>query len=218
MRHHTLRTALSASAAALTLLVLGDGTATAAAAHTETSAPGSAKVITASHRLDPGKSVNGGTGVAAVRARVCLVIDPSFARVGHVGWMVQDTVHNRWAGGATEVSRGAQPGATPDRAAAGSWSARGTYRAIISTFKTKRAGYEKMRCRYSRHGDAANAVKRFNLSTYRAYSLPTDNCLTRSVEAFKAYSSEFRSLPSGKYTRPNDYYDSTLRGWTTVRL
>lgn len=111
-----------------------------------------------------------------------------------------------------------RPGATPDRAADGSWSDRGTYRAIIDTFKSKRGGYEKMRCRYSRHGDAANALKVSNLSTYRAYSLLRDNCLTRSVGAFKAYSSEFRHLPSDKFTRPNDYYDNTLTGWTTVRL
>lgn len=75
-----------------------------------------------------------------------------------------------------------------------------------------------MRCRYSRHGDADNAVEVFDRSTYRAYDLLTDNCLTRSVAAFKAYSSEFRSLPDGKRTRPNAYYDGTLRGWTTVRL
>lgn len=34
----------------------------------------------------------------------------------------------------------------------------------------------------------------------------------------KAYSSEFRNLPDGKYTRPNAYYDNSLTGWTTVRL
>lgn len=164
-----------------------------------------------------------GAAVAASRARVCLVIDPSYSevgvRLGHVGWMVQDTARNRWVGGATEIGGlGAQPGANPDRAASGSWSERGTYRAIIDTFKAKRGGYEKMRCRYSRHGDADQAVKVFNRSTYRAYYLLTDNCLTRSVAAFKAYSSEFRSLPDGKRTRPNAYYDATLRGWTTVRL
>ncbi|MDF3141538.1 MULTISPECIES: hypothetical protein [unclassified Streptomyces] len=76
-----------------------------------------------------------------------------------------------------------------------------------------------MRCRHSRHGDAKNAFKVFNLSPYRAYSLTTtDNCLTSSVGAFKTYSTEFRHLPSGKYTRPNDYYDHDLKGWTTVRL
>ncbi|MEU0390683.1 hypothetical protein [Streptomyces chartreusis] len=57
----------------------------------------------------------------------------------------------------------------------------------------------------------------FNRSTYRAYDLLTDNCLIRSVAAFKAYSSEFQSLPDGKRIRPNAYYDA-LRGWTTVRL
>ncbi|GGU03325.1 hypothetical protein GCM10010256_74280 [Streptomyces coeruleorubidus] len=203
MRHSALRTTLSTSAATLALLVVGGGSAMAG--QTEASAP----QATNSSEIR----------AAAPRARVCLVIDPSFAaKVGHVGWMVQDTVRNRWAGGATEDRRGAQPGANPNHAAAGSWSASGTYRAVVNAFKGKRAGYEKMRCRYSRHGDAVNAVKVFNLSTYRAYSVTRDNCLTRSVEAFKAYSSEFRYLPSGKSTRPNAYYDNALRGWTTVRL
>lgn len=197
MRHSTLRTALIAGTAGLALLVPAGGTALA-------TQPETAGAEAAS---------------AAPRARVCLVIAPKFRGVGHVGWMVQDTARNRWVGGATEVGiRRTQPGATPDRPAAGSWSDRGTYRGIVNTFKSKRGDYEKMRCRYSRHGDAANALKVFNLSTYRAYATLTDNCLTRSVEAFKAYSSEFRSLPSGKYERPNAYYDSTLRGWTTVRL
>jgi hypothetical protein len=216
MHHSTLHAALVANTATLALLVPAGGTATAT--QTETSAPQSTKAVSTPHRIDRPGSISGEAASAAPRARVCLVIDPSFAGVGHVGWMVQDTARNRWAGGATEDRRRAQPGATPDRAAGGSWSARGTYRAVINTFKSKRGGYEKMRCRYSRHGDANNAVKVFNLSTYRAYSLTTDNCLTRSVGAFKAYSTEFRHLPSGKYTRPNDYYDNDLRGWTTVRL
>ncbi|XUL85276.1 hypothetical protein ACQ86D_00025 [Streptomyces galilaeus] len=170
-----------------------------------------------------GAAPESSAAAAAPRARVCLVIDPSYTeyrvRLGHVGWMVQDTARNRWVGGATEIGElPAQPGANPDRAAYGSWSARGTYSSIIATFKTKRGGYEKMRCTYARHGDADNAVKVFNRSTYRAYDLLTDNCLTRSVAAFKAYSSEFRSLPDGKRTRPNAYYDDTLRGWTTVRF
>ncbi|MFF7259246.1 hypothetical protein ACFZCL_02985 [Streptomyces sp. NPDC008159] len=196
MRHSTLRTALIAGTAGLALLVPAGGTALA-------TQPETASAEAAS---------------AAPRARVCLVIAPKFLRVGHVGWMVQDTARNRWVGGATEDGRAAQPGATPDRPAAGSWSESGTYRALIDTFKSKRGDYEKMRCRYSRHGDAANALKVFNLSTYRDYSFTTDNCLIRSVESFKAYSSEFRNLPSGKYQRPNAYYDSTLKGWTTVRL
>ncbi|MGW1405390.1 hypothetical protein [Streptomyces sp. NPDC002403] len=168
---------------------------------------------------------------AAAGGRVCLVLAPNSVDVdgprgrlrplGHIGWAFRNS-SKTWTYGATEGDTG-RPEATFIKT--GSWNR------MLHNFKTRRAGnqaYVKYRCLDTPSANPAKAQRAAGTSAKNGYNLARNNCLTKSVDIFHAYSpllNNSRHLPDPKpygiSLTPNHYYNNLLpkAGWSgTVNL
>lgn len=167
---------------------------------------------------------------AASGGRVCLVLAPNSVDVdgpgglrplGHIGWAFRNS-SKTWTYGATEGDTG-QPKATFIQT--GSWNR------MLHNFKTRHTGnqrYVKYRCLSTPSANVAKAQRAARTSANNGYSLARNNCLTKSVDIFHAYSpwlNNSRRLPDpkpyGVSLTPNHYYNNLLpkAGWNgTVNL
>jgi hypothetical protein len=136
---------------------------------------------------------------------VCMFNAPSGAEIGplhagHVGWAFREGNTTTWEYGATEN-------------ASTNWRGRGDQNAMFNAFRQRQGNatpyYTKWRCHaspYSSVGAASTKVDQLNKQTY---NLLNDNCLTRSIEIFKAYDgSTFGHMEQGGGASPNRYFDS----------
>lgn len=137
--------------------------------------------------------------------RVCMFDAPKGAlSLGHVAWAF------RWSDGSDTWDYGAT-------LADGNWEKHGSEQQILHDFATSTdsGGYQSYRCRDTAADDQNTAETTVTTGFARSYNLIDDNCLTRSLEIFKAYdgSGGLNSLPSGKFVFPNAYYNYDLSGW-----
>ncbi|MFD4949666.1 Tat pathway signal protein [Streptomyces sp. NPDC058239] len=175
--------------------------------------------------------VPGTAEAAAVGGRVCLVLAPNSvdldgrgpaAPVGHIGWAFRNGTGSTWTYGATEGDTG-RPKST--FITTGSWSR------MLHNFKTRHTGkqrYVKYRCLNTPSANVAKAQRAARTSASNGYNLARNNCLTKSVDIFHAYSpwlNNSRHLPDPKpygiSLTPNHYYNNLLprAGWSgTVNL
>ncbi|GLF97366.1 hypothetical protein [Streptomyces yaizuensis] len=167
---------------------------------------------------------------AAPGGRVCLFLAPNTVDIdgpgglrpfGHIGWAFRNSSRT-WTYGATEGNTG-RPEDTFIRS--GSWNR------MIHNFKTRYTGnkrYVKYRCLSTPSADVTKAQRAARTSKHNGYSLTRNNCLTKSVDIFRAYSpwlNNTRRLPNPKpfviSLTPNHYYNKLLpkAGWSgTVNL
>ncbi|MFE3903000.1 Tat pathway signal protein [Streptomyces sp. NPDC059153] len=168
---------------------------------------------------------------ATAGGRVCLVLAPNSvdldgrgpaAPVGHIGWAFRNGTGSTWTYGATEGDTG-RPKST--FITTGSWSR------MLHNFKTRHTGkqrYVKYRCLNTPSAYVAKAQRAARTSARNGYNLARNNCLTKSVDIFHAYSpwlNNTRHLPDPKpygiSLTPNHYYNNLLpkAGWSgTVNL
>ncbi|RPF46482.1 hypothetical protein EDD96_3059 [Streptomyces sp. Ag109_G2-6] len=166
-----------------------------------------------------------GSAEAASAGQVCLVLAPNSvdldrggpaAPVGHIGWAFRNGTSSTWTFGATEGDSG-EPKKT--FIATGSWTA------MLNNFKTRHSGnqrYVKYRCLSTPSADAAKAQRAARTSATNGYNLAWNNCLTKSVDIFHAYSPWLNNTahlpdpkPLGISLFPNHYYNDLLPkfGW-----
>lgn len=158
-----------------------------------------------------GAGVSGiGTAAAFTTApgaagRVCLFDAPDGALgLGHVAWAYRRADGSGdWDYGATLQSR--------------NWRRHGSQQQMLHDFATldESGGYRSYRCDDTVADDQGAADAAVTAGFARPYSLPTDNCLTRSIEIFKAYdkSGGLKGLDDGRFTFPNAYFNYALPGW-----
>jgi hypothetical protein len=140
--------------------------------------------------------------------------------VGHVAWAYRwdDAASGRWDFGATEHG-----GVV--------WNRNGTWDEMLSMFRTRPRSdgtpglyYTRYRCAHTGGADQAAADRKRAQLDRQPYSLLNDNCLTRSIEIFKAYDSSggLNLLSTGKaddwqLATPNDYFAEDLMGFAPAR-
>jgi len=142
---------------------------------------------------------------ATTTGRVCMFDAPNGAFwLGHVAWAYRwSDGSGTWDYGATSESR--------------NWRKHGSEQQMLQDFttSTEGGGYRGYRCKDTAAGDQNAASAAVTAGTARSYNLTEDNCLTRSVEIFKAYdgSGGLNGLPDGKWIFPNAYFNYDLAGW-----
>ncbi|GAA4639784.1 hypothetical protein GCM10023196_102780 [Actinoallomurus vinaceus] len=122
--------------------------------------------------------------------------------LGHVGWAFRVGPADDWIYGATE-------------SASWNWQRESNYATMLATFRTTngRGYYDHFRCKDTTNSSVTAAKNKVNQVYSRPYNVVNDNCLTRSVEIFKAYDSSFNNLGNGIGNGPNWYYDNQLIGF-----
>ncbi|NNN36583.1 hypothetical protein HLK59_40765 [Streptomyces sp. S3(2020)] len=147
---------------------------------------------------------------AAGNGRACLFVSPTAVfGLGHVGWAVMDG-SGRWYSGATETKS--------SKGFAGNWL-RGPedVNSMLKHFSAQRLNndpYQRFRCVNTPNGSPGNAVAKFRQLMSTDYAWATNNCLTRSVATFKAYTSALNGLDDGAVTAPNSYFNRHLTAWS----
>lgn len=141
----------------------------------------------------------------ATTGRVCMFDAPKGAlSLGHVAWAF------RWSDGSDTWDYGAT-------LANSNWEKHGTEQQMLHDFATANdsGGYQSYRCKDTAADDQSAAESAVTAGFARTYNLVDDNCLTRSIEIFKAYdgSGGLNSLPDGKFLFPNAYFNYDLSGW-----
>ncbi|MDX3763574.1 Tat pathway signal protein [Streptomyces sp. AK02-04a] len=160
------------------------------------------------------------TAEAAAGGEACIVLAPNDvdpdgrgprAPMGHSGWAFRHGITNTWTYGATEGMTG-KPQAT--FITTGSWGQ------MLHNFKTRNTGtrrYLKYRCLSTPSANVGKADLAASRSAHDGYDLFRNNCLTKSVDIFHAYSpwlNSTRHLPNprirGISLPPNYYYNNLL--------
>lgn len=154
-----------------------------------------------------------GTAVASTATpsagRVCLFDAPNGAwGLGHVAWAY------RWADGTDTWDYGAT---LQNR----NWRRHGPEKQMLHDFAMldESGGYRSYRCKDTAADDQSAADATAAAGFAREYDLATDNCLTRSIEVFKAYdgSGGLNGLAYGRFVFPNAYFNYELPGWETKK-
>jgi hypothetical protein len=144
-----------------------------------------------------------GPAYALGAGRVCMFNATEGAlTAGHVGWAFRVGSADQWIYGATEN-------------ASWNWQQQSNWAGVIATFEVTNGAsyYDHYRCENT-GGSAVTAAKNKVNEVYgRPYNVAWDNCLTRSVEIFKAYDSSLNNLPDAAFIGPNWYYDNDLVGF-----
>lgn len=146
---------------------------------------------------------------ASTNGRVCMFDAPEGAlSLGHVAWAF------RWSDGSGTWDYGA----TLD---SHNWEKHGSEQQMLQDFATidDSGGYKSYRCKDTAADDQGAAEAAATAGFARPYNLVNDNCLTRSVQIFKAYdgSGGLNSLPDGKFVFPNAYFNYDLDGWDAAK-
>jgi hypothetical protein len=145
----------------------------------------------------------------AVAGRVCMFDAPQGAlSLGHVAWAF------RWSDGSDTWDYGAT---LSDH----NWEKHGSEQQMLQDFTTlnESGGYKSYRCLDTAADDQSAAEAAVAAGFARPYNLGEDNCLTRSVQIFKAYdgSGGLNGMPDGKFVFPNAYYNYDLSGWEDAK-
>lgn len=146
------------------------------------------------------------TSAAGAAGRVCMFDAPhGVFGLGHVAWAYRSADHSgNWDYGATLSDH--------------NWHKHGSEQQILHDFATsdESGGYRGYRCADTAADDERAAGAAMAAAFARHYQLATDNCLTRSIEIFKAYdrSGGLNGLEKGRFTFPNAYFNYELTGWS----
>jgi hypothetical protein len=145
------------------------------------------------------------TNTGTTTGRVCMFDAPRGAlSLGHVAWAF------RWADGSDTWDYGAT-------LESHNWEKHGSEQQMLHDFATmnESGGYTSYRCKDTAADDQSVAESVATTGFGRPYNLAEDNCLTRSIEIFKAYddSGGLKGLASGKFTFPNAYFHYAMPGW-----
>jgi hypothetical protein len=145
------------------------------------------------------------TPLGATAGRVCMFDAPDGAfYLGHVAWAF------RWADGSDTWDYGATSSSR-------NWEKHASEQQMLHDFatSTESGGYRSYRCKETSADDQSAAESAAAAGFARPYDLGEDNCLTRSIEIFKAYdgSGGLNGLGDGKFTFPNAYFHYALPGW-----
>jgi hypothetical protein len=146
---------------------------------------------------------------AATTGRVCMFDAPKGALyLGHVAWAF------RWSDGSDSWDYGAT---LPSH----NWQKQGSEQQMLHDFATmdESGGYQRYRCKDTAADNQSAAEAVVTAGFARPYNLADDNCLTRSVEIFKAYdgSGGLNGLADGKFIFPNAYFTYDLPGWDAAK-
>ncbi|MBT2476856.1 Tat pathway signal protein [Streptomyces sp. ISL-94] len=172
---------------------------------------------------------------APLSGRVCMFNAPNAVDIpydglgpyGHVGWAFHDGRHGKWTYGATENPGGKLN--VPAGGDNGTWIKTGAWQSMLNDFKTRHTGafrYVRYRCQNTPAGDAATAARAARTSRGNGYNLFRNNCLTKSIDIFHAYTpwlGDTRHLPSPYYRDkslpPNLYFLGSLNSvrWNDYR-
>lgn len=139
----------------------------------------------------------------APAGRVCMFDAPKGAlTLGHVGWAF------RWSDGSWGY------GATMEDH---NWQKHGSEQQMLHDFATSNdsGGYRSYRCTNTAADNEGSAESAVTAGFARTYNVLDDNCLTRSIQIFKAYdgSGGLNRLSDGKLIFPNAYFNYDLTGW-----
>jgi hypothetical protein len=166
-----------------------------------------------------------GARAPAAGGMVCMFQAPTGAHLiglnaGHVAWAYRwaNAAGGRWDFGATEHG-----GVV--------WNRNGTWDEMLGVFRSRTRPdgdpgpyYTRYRCAHTGGADQAAARRKRAELDHLPYSLLNDNCLTRSIEIFKAYDSSggLNILSTGKadnwqLATPNDYFAEDLTGFGPAR-
>ncbi|GAB3898625.1 hypothetical protein ACFQ1S_10870 [Kibdelosporangium lantanae] len=156
---------------------------------------------------DAAPSTTASSADTTSNGRACLFLAPAGAGyAGHTGWAVLGT--GTWYGGATE-----QESNSPTTGNASWIKGARNMAELINLFKHQpQRGdrpYTKYRCKNVAHADAAAATVKFKQLARTKYNFYNNNCLTRSIETFWAYSPDLNGLYRGANTPPTLYYTGT---------
>ncbi|WP_433172257.1 hypothetical protein [Actinoallomurus sp. CA-150999] len=148
-----------------------------------------------------------GLGLATARpaqalgaGRACMFrASEGAANLGHVGWAFRVGPADDWIYGATEND-------------SWNWQQESNYATMLNTFRTTNGPhyYDDFRCRNTGNSSVTAAKNKVNQVYGRPYNVINDNCLTRSVEIFKAYDISFNNLPPAQGEPPNLYFGIML--------
>lgn len=165
--------------------------------------------------------------------RVCIFNAPSGAKGwGHVGWAFQVASTTSWVYGAAEDASGARQIPPGDPKSATSWDDTDDFTKVKDVFKTKQHGhpanyYTQYRCKNVDAPNIQAAKNEVQTVLYSGYSIDANNCLTKSIAVFEAYSPSLNlqvgyintlitlpppigSLEADIPLGPNFYYDYVL--------
>ncbi len=161
-----------------------------------------ASAVTTGVAFAPAATADAGNA-GAPAGRVCMFDAPKGAlTAGHVGWAF------RWSDGSWDY------GATMEDH---NWQKRGPEQQMLHDFATSTdsGGYLSYRCTNTAADDQDAAESAVTAGFARTYNLFEDNCLTRSIQIFKAYdgSGGLNGLSDGKLLFPNAYFNYDLTGW-----
>ncbi|WP_051942881.1 hypothetical protein [Streptacidiphilus rugosus] len=170
-----------------------------------------------------GLTVAAGSATARAQApgMVCMFDAPSGAgNLGHVGWGFRGGDGVAWTFGATENPGGAwtvPPSSDP--AATGSWIGHGGWDQMLAAFRAGRSDhgpgyYTRYRCDATADSSPDAATRQAATEATNGYVLTDNNCLTKSVDIFKAYSTAFASYSNGAWQVPNRYFADLPSTWT----
>jgi hypothetical protein len=136
---------------------------------------------------------------------VCMFDAPSGAdlglmEAGHVGWAFREGNTTTWEYGSTEN-------------ASTNWRGRGDQNAMFNAFRQRQGNanpyYTLWRCHASPNSAVGAASAKVDQLYNQRYNALFDNCLTRSIEIYKAYDgSTFGGMSSGAITSPNRYFNN----------
>ncbi|MEY9927426.1 hypothetical protein ABH926_002051 [Catenulispora sp. GP43] len=145
----------------------------------------------------------------AATGRVCMFDAPKGAlSLGHVAWAY------RWSDGSDTWDYGAT-------LADHNWEKHAPEQQMLQDFATlnESGGYKSYRCKDTAADDQSAAEAAVAAGFARPYNLAEDNCLTRSVQIFKAYdgSGGLNGMPDGKFVFPNAYFNYDLSGWEDAK-
>jgi len=145
----------------------------------------------------------------AMSGRVCMFDAPKGALdLGHVAWAFRGSDGSgTWDYGATLQDH--------------NWEKHGSEQQMLQDFATTddSGGYQSYRCKDTAADDQGAAEAAVTAGFARPYNVIEDNCLTRSVQIFKAYdgSGGLNGLPDGKLVFPNAYFNYNLSGWDDAK-
>jgi hypothetical protein len=143
--------------------------------------------------------------------------------VGHVGWAYQVVGTLNWTAGATENG----PSLLNPTQSIVRWYANAPFNDIMIAFKESLTYdgiiihplpyYTRYRCITTPFASPAAAWTAVGYEVPPTYNALTDNCLTKSITIFQAYSDSLAGLDPGLTTGPNFYFTNLLTGFGAIQ-
>lgn len=176
--------------------------------------------------VTPAGGTTSAGGGGSTGGEVCLFNAPKGAQLfnstwkfGHTDWgfLQDDGVH--WTFGGTEENSGWPVMLPGNPTWTDSWHESGTQKQMLDKF---RAGgethkgsnwYTQYRCAHTSTHNITLAMVAVHTAEYSGYNGLTDNCLTKAIYIFKAYSSDVWLYHPGSAMGPNWYFDHLPSTW-----